>query len=478
MTGANAATMLKFLLLLVLLSAIPTVNAWGKIDYEIFDLHDSLTATLGKTATFYTAFNVESTATTSEINKAYRKTSLAYHPDKNPDPKAAEFYQILTSIAAILKDSNNRNIYDEHLRRGIPVWRGTGYYYNRYKPGLTTVLTIIAVAISFVQYVSGWIFYYQRRSRINEAKQAFNNLTYAQVKKQLKKSGVVSGDSGGSGESSPVLNKRAFKKATPFELLQATGRVPSEQDLQLPIPSLWDIFVVRLPIVTFQTIIRMPEYIKTWQEEMKQAALQKELKKKEEEEMAATAQREESDATGGNDSEASTASSKRDRRRRRKHVGGAGVGMERTPSSLSTDSVGSDSVAEGVTAGSDAASAVSNPFGVALKRKTAPASKSRSPTKDGDDSTPTDNNGEKEEKAEEGEEEAQEVVDAEEDVPELKEGPWTTDEYSNLAKLMKKYPAGTPGRWVRIANELSRQVDDVANTAKELKDNPRLALGS
>ena len=53
--------------------------------------------------------------------------------------KATERYQRLTVVANILK-GEGRARYDHFLTNGFPTWRGTGYYYTRFRPGLGTVL--------------------------------------------------------------------------------------------------------------------------------------------------------------------------------------------------------------------------------------------------------------------------------------------------------------------------------------------------
>ncbi|KAL8790522.1 MAG: hypothetical protein Q9213_000544 [Squamulea squamosa] len=53
--------------------------------------------------------------------------------------KASERYARLGVIAEILK-GEGRARYDYFLANGFPRWRGTGYYYARYRPGLGSVL--------------------------------------------------------------------------------------------------------------------------------------------------------------------------------------------------------------------------------------------------------------------------------------------------------------------------------------------------
>jgi hypothetical protein len=164
--------MLQFLLYGLLLS-LHVVCAgrkeWDDTDYEIFDLNDSLQKLLGKDKTFYDFLELDSTADSKSIASAYRKTSLKYHPDKNTQDKDLEIYsKLLTSIAAILKDEEGRRKYDLHLSKGFPIWRGSGYYYKKYRPGLWSVLFIVILFISNVQYWSGWGIYLMGKYIENE----------------------------------------------------------------------------------------------------------------------------------------------------------------------------------------------------------------------------------------------------------------------------------------------------------------------
>lgn len=167
----------KPLLLLVLCALVTIVAAWSKEDHEIFRLRDEVAIHEGSNITFYDLVSVKPSATQDDIVKAYRKKSRQIHPDKarqsfiasyalkTPKPKtgqkkkpgvhvrkqptkkeidtftkqATERYQRLTVVVEILKGPS-RERYDHFLKNGFPKWRGTGYYYARFRPGLGSVL--------------------------------------------------------------------------------------------------------------------------------------------------------------------------------------------------------------------------------------------------------------------------------------------------------------------------------------------------
>ena len=152
---------------------------WTAEDHEIFRLKDEVQNAEGVNATFYSFMGLELKASQDEINKAYRKLSKTLHPDKarsnwlanynvpkkpntkagakptvhvqkNKQPSQAEInrfnkeagarFERLSLVANILRGSE-RERYDHFLSNGFPAWRGTGYYYKRFRPGLGTVLT-------------------------------------------------------------------------------------------------------------------------------------------------------------------------------------------------------------------------------------------------------------------------------------------------------------------------------------------------
>ncbi|KAF7564037.1 hypothetical protein G7046_g27 [Stylonectria norvegica] len=154
--------------LLALLS--PLTSAWSKEDREIFRIRDEISAhETDPSATFYDILGITPSASQDDITKAYRQKTRLLHPDKvkqqirvahsakknknsgvNVKPpttaeikaavqKAGDAQARLSLIANILRGPG-RERYDHFISNGFPLWKGTDYYYNRYRPGLATVI--------------------------------------------------------------------------------------------------------------------------------------------------------------------------------------------------------------------------------------------------------------------------------------------------------------------------------------------------
>ncbi len=74
---------------------------------------------------YYEILGVSRNASDSELKASYRKLALKYHPDRNPDNKdAEEKFKEAAEAYEVLKDSQKRNIYDQHGHRGL---EGSGF---------------------------------------------------------------------------------------------------------------------------------------------------------------------------------------------------------------------------------------------------------------------------------------------------------------------------------------------------------------
>ncbi|WWD21120.1 hypothetical protein CI109_105601 [Kwoniella shandongensis] len=157
----------SFAFLFVVLAFAATAFAWSKEDYEIFDLVSALETAEGKGVDFYNHIGVEPSASTSEITKAYRKKSLALHPDKNPGVKnIQERFARLGVIAQILRSPEGRERYNFFHKNGVPRWRGTGYYYSRYRPTLSHTLMFLVLLTSGLHYLVLNLNYRKHQRRI------------------------------------------------------------------------------------------------------------------------------------------------------------------------------------------------------------------------------------------------------------------------------------------------------------------------
>lgn len=74
---------------------------------------------------YYKLLGVSKSSTQDEIKKAYRQLAIKYHPDKNPDDKAAEeMFKKVTEAYDVLSDPDKRKIYDTYGKDGLS---GRGY---------------------------------------------------------------------------------------------------------------------------------------------------------------------------------------------------------------------------------------------------------------------------------------------------------------------------------------------------------------
>ncbi|KAK9234397.1 hypothetical protein V1525DRAFT_459456 [Lipomyces kononenkoae] len=140
---------------LVLIGVCATaVAAWSEKDHEIFRLKEELEKHEGKGTTFYSFLGLEHGQgyTPDQITKAYRKRSRQLHPDKNPSKEATDRFARLGLIANILRGPEKER-YDFFLQKGFPRWKGTGYYYARFRPGLATVLVFLYLIGSCAHYL-------------------------------------------------------------------------------------------------------------------------------------------------------------------------------------------------------------------------------------------------------------------------------------------------------------------------------------
>src|SRR5690348_128172 len=61
---------------------------------------------------YYAILGVNRTASLLEIKRAYRKLAVLYHPDKNHDPKAEQFFKEVNEAYDILGDESKKSWYD------------------------------------------------------------------------------------------------------------------------------------------------------------------------------------------------------------------------------------------------------------------------------------------------------------------------------------------------------------------------------
>ena len=77
-------------------------------------------------ADYYTRLGVERDSDADTIKKAYRKLAMKYHPDRNSSPDAEENFKRVTEAYEVLRDPEQRQLYDRFGEAGIKRGAGGG----------------------------------------------------------------------------------------------------------------------------------------------------------------------------------------------------------------------------------------------------------------------------------------------------------------------------------------------------------------
>eukprot|EP00906_Rhabdomonas_costata_P010655 RCo014991 len=70
---------------------------------------------------YYTVLGVSRDASEQEISKAYKKLALKWHPDKNPDNRAAAEanFKKVSEAYDVLRDPQKKKVYDQFGKKGL-----------------------------------------------------------------------------------------------------------------------------------------------------------------------------------------------------------------------------------------------------------------------------------------------------------------------------------------------------------------------
>jgi curved DNA-binding protein CbpA len=67
----------------------------------------------------YASLGLNSAASLADIKKAFRQKAALYHPDRNPDPQAPQYFREVQEAYDVLSDTDKRQAYDDNRRRGL-----------------------------------------------------------------------------------------------------------------------------------------------------------------------------------------------------------------------------------------------------------------------------------------------------------------------------------------------------------------------
>ncbi|KAG0567374.1 hypothetical protein M758_7G147800 [Ceratodon purpureus] len=185
----------------------------------------------------YDLLGVPTSATPSDIKKAYYKLSLKYHPDKNPDPDTKLKFQKIATAYEILKDEAKREQYDYAIAHPEQFFYNTARYYQAYygpQADLRAVLVGVLVLLSFFQFLNEKIRHAQMVDMVKQTPAYKNKLKAL----ELERSGGVTS-----------------KKKTPRNRrVEGADDLSKELDLQISgaeQPTIWRLLGVRFILLPY-----------------------------------------------------------------------------------------------------------------------------------------------------------------------------------------------------------------------------------
>merc|ERR1712154_74837 len=119
---------------------------------------------------------VSPNATSKTLKVEYKRLAMLLHPDKSDKENAEEEFRLLAQVYNVLKDKEQRAMYDRVLKEGLPDWRMPAFYDRQIqvvrKVGLLEGLIMLLILTSVIQYGMHWASYAERKMTLqaNEKK--------------------------------------------------------------------------------------------------------------------------------------------------------------------------------------------------------------------------------------------------------------------------------------------------------------------